>query len=254
MQIFSQKGRKVLNTKILTLRKQNDLSQQDFAERTGISTRTLQSYEYGEQSPKYEYLQRLSSIFNVPMSYFENVVNQKESVVNVSSMSKKVSSIKKENVVNPQNPLSIAIPVYDEVFASAGVGRLNDECVSFYLHFEKAFLKSYFKLTNTEHLALLRLEGDSMMPTLPPNARLLVQASTQFKEGQIVLCRLDDELFVKRLQKQPELKLLSDNKAYEPIALSHKDYELLSVVVGFIKALNWFKRYLNTFKGACKFF
>lgn len=203
----------MLNTKILTLRKQNDLSQQDFAERTGISTRTLQSYEYGEQSPKYEYLQRLSSIFNVPMSYFENVVN-------------------------PQNPLSIAIPVYDEVFASAGAGRLNDECISFYLHFEKAFLKSYFKLTNAEHLALLRLESDSMMPTLPPNARLLVQASTHFKEGQIVLCRLDDELFVKRLQKQPELKLLSDNKAYEPIALSHKDYELLSVVVGFIKALN----------------
>lgn len=221
----------MLNTKILTLRKQNNLSQQDFAERTGISTRTLQSYEYGEQSPKYEYLQRLSSIFNVSMSYFENVVN-------VSSMSKKVSSIKKENVVNPQTPLSIAIPVYDEVFASAGAGRLNDECISFYLHFEKAFLKSYFKLTNTEHLALLRIEGDSMMPTLPPNARLLVQASTQFKEGQIVLCRLDDELFVKRLQKQPELKLLSDNKAYEPIALVGKDYELLSVVVGFIKALN----------------
>lgn len=115
---------------------------------------------------------------------------------------------------------------------------MNDECISFYLHFEKAFLKSYFKLTNTEHLALLRSYGDSMMPTLPPNARLLVQASTQFKEGQIVLCRLDDELFVKRLQKQPELKLLSDNKAYEPIALVGKDYELLSVVVGFVKALN----------------
>ena len=144
----------------------------------------------------------------------------------------------KKNVPQSPNPLSIAIPVYDEVFASAGAGRLNDECISFYLHFEKAFLKSYFKLTNTEHLALLRLEGDSMMPTLPPNARLLVQASTQFKEGQIVLCRLDDELFVKRLQKQPELKLLSDNKAYEPIALAGKDYELLSVVVGFVKALN----------------
>ena len=157
--------------------------------------------------------------------------------------------------VSPSVPTSqIQIPVYDEVFASAGAGRLNDECISFYLHFEKAFLKSYFKLTNTEHLALLRLEGDSMMPTLPPNARLLVQASTQFKEGQIVLCRLDDELFVKRLQKQPELKLLSDNKAYEPIALVGKDYELLSVVVGFIKALNWFKRYLNTFKGVCKSF
>ena len=231
----------MLNTKILTLRKDNNLSQKEFAERTGVAYSTFQSYEYGTQTPRYEYLQKLSSIFNVPMSYFiddkVSLVDKQSVVSPVVSQSESVVSQNK-NVVNPQNPLSIAIPVYDEVFASAGAGRLNDECISFYLHFEKAFLKSYFKLTNTEHLALLRLEGDSMMPTLPPNARLLVQASTQFKEGQIVLCRLDDELFVKRLQKQPELKLLSDNKAYEPIALSHKDYELLSVVVGFIKALN----------------
>ncbi len=220
----------MLNTKILTLRKDNNLSQKEFAERTGVAYSTFQSYEYGTQTPRYEYLQKLSSIFNVPMSYF---IDDKVSLVDKQSV---VSQ--GESVVNPPNPLSIAIPVYDEVFASAGAGRLNDECISFYLHFEKAFLKSYFKLTNTEHLALLRLEGDSMMPTLPPNARLLVQASTQFKEGQIVLCRLDDELFVKRLQKQPELKLLSDNKAYEPIALAGKDYELLSVVVGFVKALN----------------
>ena len=220
----------MLNTKILTLRKDNNLSQKEFAERTGVAYSTFQSYEYGTQTPRYEYLQKLSSIFNVPMSYF---IDDKVSLVDKQGV---VSQNK--NVVNPQNPLSIAIPVYDEVFASAGVGRLNDECISFYLHFEKAFLKSYFKLTNTEHLALLRSYGDSMMPTLPPNARLLVQASTQFKERQIVLCRLDDELFVKRLQKQPELKLLSDNKAYEPIALVGKDYELLSVVVGFIKALN----------------
>lgn len=224
----------MLNTKILTLRKDNNLSQKEFAERTGVAYSTFQSYEYGTQTPRYEYLQKLSSIFNVPMSYF---IDDKVSLVDKQSVVSPVVSQNK-NVVNPPNPLSIAIPVYDEVFASAGAGRLNDECISFYLHFEKAFLKGYFKLTNTEHLALLRIEGDSMMPTLPPNARLLVQASTQFKEGQIVLCRLDDELFVKRLQKQPELKLLSDNKAYEPIALVGKDYELLSVVVGFIKALN----------------
>ena len=227
----------MLNTKILTLRKDNNLSQKEFAERTGVAYSTFQSYEYGTQTPRYEYLQKLSSIFNVPMSYF---IDDKVSLVDKQSVVSQGESVVSQNksVVNPPNPLSIAIPVYDEVFASAGAGRLNDECISFYLHFEKAFLKSYFKLTNTEHLALLRLEGDSMMPTLPPNARLLVQASTQFKEGQIVLCRLDDELFVKRLQKQPELKLLSDNKAYEPIALVGKDYELLSVVVGFIKALN----------------
>lgn len=210
------------------LREQRGLTQIELANKIGVSERTIRKYEQEEDTIQIGVLKKI--LENLEMS--SNDLNLMS--INMSSNQKSVH----QSVQQSQNPLSIAIPVYDEVFASAGAGRLNDECISFYLHFEKAFLKSYFKLTNTEHLALLRLEGDSMMPTLPPNARLLVQASTQFKEGQIVLCRLDDELFVKRLQKQPELKLLSDNKAYEPIALSQKDYELLSVVVGFIKALN----------------
>lgn len=210
------------------LREQRGLTQIELANKIGVSERTIRKYEQEEDTIQIGVLKKI--LENLEMS--SNDLNLMS--INMSSNQKSVH----QSVQQSQNPLSIAIPVYDEVFASAGAGRLNDECISFYLHFEKAFLKSYFKLTNTEHLALLRSYGDSMMPTLPPNARLLVQASTQFKEGQIVLCRLDDELFVKRLQKQPELKLLSDNKAYEPIALSNKDYELLSVVVGFIKALN----------------
>ncbi len=49
-------------------------------------------------------------------------------------------------------------------------------------------------------------------------------------------CRLDDELFVKRLHKQPRLRLVSDNEKFEPIELGGKDYELIGVIVGFIKA------------------
>ncbi|TQR57304.1 hypothetical protein DMC01_08500 [Campylobacter troglodytis] len=94
--------------------------------------------------------------------------------------------------------------------------------------------KSCFKLANCENLALLRVSGDSMTPTLAPNARLLAQTRTDFKEGQIVLARLDDDLFVKRLHKQPHLKLVSDNEKYEPIALAGKDYELIAVIVGFL--------------------
>ncbi len=219
--------------KIKNAREIKGLTQSELAKMSGVSLDSIKKYETKAQTNiTLENLVKISRILEVDLNYFgENVPQSKKMSLNMSLNDKKMS-------LNPQNPLSVAIPVYDEVFASAGAELTNDECISFYLHFEKAFLKSYFKLTNTEHLALLRIEGDSMMPTLPPNARLLVQASTQFKEGQIVLCRLDDELFVKRLQKQPELKLLSDNKAYEPIALSHKDYELLSVVVGFIKALN----------------
>ena len=223
-----------IKDKMKILREQQGLTQEDLARISGVSIQSIRRYESKDDANiTLDILGKIASALNSNVVYFvsQNVSQMSPNQNFLSPNVEKVSP-------NPQNPLSVAIPVYDEVFASAGAELTNDECVSFYLHFEKAFLKSYFKLANTEHLALLRIEGDSMMPTLPPNARLLVQASTQFKEGQIVLCRLDDELFVKRLQKQPALKLLSDNKAYEPIALVGKDYELLSVVVGFIKALN----------------
>lgn len=222
----------MLHTKILMLRKQNNLSQKEFAERTGVSYSTFQSYEYGTQSPKYEYLEKLSSIFNIKMSYFINdevsnvvnsVVNPQKSVVN--------------SVVNPKSD-SILIPVYDEVFASAGFGRVNDENISFYASFDKAFLKSYFKLSSLDSLSFIRCDGDSMTPTLPPNARLLAQHRTEFKEGQIVLAKIDEDLFVKRLQKQPSIKLLSDNAAYESIALQNKQYELLCVIIGFLNTVH----------------
>lgn len=223
-----------LKEKIKFAREAKGLTQEDLARISGVSIQSIKRYESKDDSNiTLDNLEKIAKAFDTDINAFLS------SNVSYLSPSQKKMSPSLSPSLSPSVPTSqIQIPVYDEVFASAGAGRLNDECISFYLHFEKAFLKSYFKLTNTEHLALLRLEGDSMMPTLPPNARLLVQASTQFKEGQIVLCRLDDELFVKRLQKQPELKLLSDNKAYEPIALVGKDYELLSVVVGFIKALN----------------
>ncbi|WP_265604913.1 S24 family peptidase, partial [Campylobacter jejuni] len=50
-------------------------------------------------------------------------------------------------------------------------------------------------------------QGDSMTPTLPDNCYLLIHFRS-VAEGEICLTRIEDELFVKRLQKRPKLKLL----------------------------------------------
>ena len=107
------------------------------------------------------------------------------------------------------------------------------------MEFDKANLKRLFALSNVDNLAIIRASGDSMTPSLPPNARLLLQFRTEFKEGRTRACRLDDELFVKRLHKQPRLRLVSDNEKFEPIELANKDYELIGVIVGFIKAFDF---------------
>lgn len=245
--IFFSKGRKVLKNRLLTLRKNNYLSQKEFANRTGVAYGTYQAYEYGTQSPKFDYLEKVAEIFGVPMSFFiddkvslvASVVSQNESVVSgVVSRPKSVVSPPKISS-NIQKPQTILVPVYDEVVASAGSGRFNEDFKAFSVEFDKAHLKRLFALANVDNLAIIRAMGDSMTPTLPPNARLLLQFRTEFKEGQIVACRLDDELFVKRLHKQPRLRLVSDNEKFEPIELGGKDYELIGVIVGFIKAFDF---------------
>ena len=224
------------------LRETRGLSQIELAEKIGVSERTIRKYEQDEDSIQIGVYKKMLKILEMSSNDFVSLSsNTKENVQQSSKMSSNMSSNaeflspnRQKVSSNPPKPHFINIPVYDEVFASAGNGRFNEECVSFYYSLERSLLKSCFKLSNCENLAFLRVSGDSMTPTLPPNARLLAQTRTEFKEGQIVLARLDDDLFVKRLHKQPHLKLVSDNEKYEPIILQGKDYELIAVIVGFL--------------------
>ena len=60
----------MIGSKIMAIRNKNQLTQKEFAKRTGISYGTLQAYEYGTQYPRYDYLMKLSDMFNVSMLFF----------------------------------------------------------------------------------------------------------------------------------------------------------------------------------------
>ena len=57
------------------------------------------------------------------------------------------------------------------------------------------------------------------------------------REGQICVTRIDDELYVKRFQKRPKYKLISDNKEYDSITLEGENFEILAVVVGMFQKM-----------------
>ncbi|TLE00950.1 S24 family peptidase [Helicobacter muridarum] len=57
------------------------------------------------------------------------------------------------------------------------------------------------------------------------------------REGQICIARIDDELYIKRLQKRPKYKLISDNKSYDDILLEGENYEILGVIVGLFQKM-----------------
>ena len=112
----------------------------------------------------------------------------------------------------------VLIPCYD-VSASAGFGAFVErEWAEEYMPFQSNFLHALTQ-TPAEKLSIIRVDGDSMAPTLNDGDRILVdtQARTPGRDGVYVL-RSDDVLNVKRLSVNPATGLLSiksDNPLYD---------------------------------------
>lgn len=58
--------------KVRELRKRNDITQSELAERLGLSKRTIIGWERDGRFPrKIEIIEKMASIFNVPLSYLQ---------------------------------------------------------------------------------------------------------------------------------------------------------------------------------------
>ena len=105
------------------------------------------------------------------------------------------------------------------VFASAGPGAIvNEELGKPYFGFDERWLKALTP-TPAANLSIVRVEGDSMSPTLNDGDDILVDlgdAVERLRDGIYVL-RAEDALVVKRLALSPmgrRVTVQSDNPAY----------------------------------------
>jgi phage repressor protein C with HTH and peptisase S24 domain len=105
-----------------------------------------------------------------------------------------------------------------EVGASAGPGSLaGDERERGHIAFDPAWLRRV--AADPKRLSLIRVEGDSMVPTLADGDEILVDrgdAAERLRDGIYVL-RIEDALVVKRVAPHPArraLSIRSDNEAY----------------------------------------
>ena len=130
---------------------------------------------------------------------------------------------------------NFSVPYFDDVYASAGGGYINDENPPKMIEFSKSFLRDYLGTVEFSRLNVIKSKGDSMEPTIPKNALLFIRLG-DVEEGQICVARIEDELYVKRLQKRPVVKLISDNPDYDPITLQpDENFEIIGCVIGYIK-------------------
>lgn len=113
----------------------------------------------------------------------------------------------------------VGIPRLD-VGASAGPGGVPvNELPESWMGFEKRWLRTLTSSPDAVHA--IRVQGDSMMPTLADGDDILVDladASDRLRDGIYVL-RIDDAVNVKRVAVAPgrRFTILSDNANYPPL-------------------------------------
>ncbi len=85
---------------------------------------------------------------------------------------------------------------------------------------------------------LLRVRGDSMIDEGILDGDLIAVQKTNTAEiGQIVVARIDDDVTVKRLQRQGDNAVLEPaNECYQPIVLPAEDLAIEGKFVGLIRA------------------
>ena len=206
------------------------LTRKDLGDMMSVAEKTIYNYETNKQAVTLDFLEKLSDILGLDYEYF---VHKSKSISLNDGVHKLSISPKPTAQINTD---IVQIPIYDDVVASAGGGVINDEYPAQSVGIDKGFLRTHFGLSSFLGLSIITAKGDSMSPTIPENCQLLVQKSVP-KEGQICVVRIDDELYVKRLQKLPKYRLISDNKSYENIELEGREYDIVGVVVGFFKRM-----------------
>jgi DNA polymerase V len=75
----------------------------------------------------------------------------------------------------------------------------------------------------------LKVTGDSMEPLIHPGSFVIVDRMVETRDGDIVVARIGAAACVKRLSigRDGRIRLLSENKAYEPIEITEEmDFEV----------------------------
>lgn len=221
-----------LRERIKAARNNLGITQDELAKYSGISIQNIKKLETKENTnPTNNTLQKLAIALKVDSDYF---VSQSRKSVSQLSPNQEKPVPQSKNFPQTLNDDIVSIPFYEDIRASAGSGAYNEAETAEQLNFPKSFLRQYFGLISFNNLSIIIGSGDSMFPTLPENCYLVIQQGN-VKEGEICVARIEDKLYVKRLQKLPKLKLFSDNKTYEPIELEGKNFEIIGRVVGYFK-------------------
>lgn len=122
-----------------------------------------------------------------------------------------------------------------------GVSQPGHDNVVMNMVVDENWLRRTATFSSPENLALVTGIGDSMRPTFEDGDPLLIdRAVTDIKLDAIYVLALNDELFIKRIQRRPDgsFLMISDNKSYEPYHITDGERQKFQVLGRVVMAWN----------------
>lgn len=186
---------KYVGSQIRRLREQRGWDQEKLAGKLNTSRVSISRYESGLRKANQDTLFDLADIFNVSINEF---FPRPENIKPISPNIKKV-------------PILGQIACGDPITAEENIEEYRETVAD---------------MLPSGNLFYLKAKGESMSPTIPDGAYVLIREQPTVEDGEIaaVLVNGDTEATLKRVRRQHNVSmLLPDNSDFEPIILS-EDY------------------------------
>lgn len=215
-------NRKVFADRLTKVRNNASLTRDEVValSNNGFARSSLQAWEVGDREPKIDNIFELAKIYGISPQY----------LIFGDTDAQTTQQLAPDSEMDSDDVYRISI--YD-IEASAGHGCFSEWATQKgYEPVRRSWIKS--QGVKAENLAIIYTSGDSMTPTIPEGSSIIVDTScsTAF-DGKIYVIRIEDRLFVKRVQWLPTggLRLISDNKFYDPLDITKEDMQANDVQV-----------------------
>lgn len=203
--------------KLQQIRESKGMSRDELAERLGTTATTIYRKETGMRGLKTHELKAYANALGC---------NPGDLVDDAGSSE---ASLHKPMVRTGEE--TILVPAYDVALSAGGGALIEQENIRYHLTFRLDWIR---RITNAplEMLAVLDVDGDSMLPTLAPGDSVLIDLTQTYpKRDGIHALRYDGAALIKRVQIDPvrqRASIISDNPAYPPITdIDPRDIQVL---------------------------
>lgn len=192
----------------------------DMARKTGMSAPAVKKWMDGTTTnPKYDDVVRATRVLNISPDWMMYEIGTMELV--------------------PANQVELEMV---DIKASCGsIGHVNFEDIPAVkkILVNAAWFRQNFGFYNAKDIKLISASGDSMSPEIDDGDVVFVDISDNisFRDG-IYLILVDDELFIKRIQRLTghKIALVSTNKAYRDIEISTEGQIAIRVLGRVVKS------------------